>query len=300
MEETSHDVVVIGSGVAGLAAAKEVLAGGLSVAVLESVTFGGLVINVNVLDGAIEGSGADYASTLMLEMSESGGEQISAVAESLARDGDRLAVRSDAGVHRARAVIVASGAQLKRLGIPGELELEHKGVSQCADCDGYFFRDQEVAVAGGGDSALQSALVLAGMCAKVHLLVRGGSYRAKPSLVAAVAAQPKIVAHMNTTATAVLGTHAVTGVRIRDASGERELAVSGFFGFVGLEPAAGFLPDAIARDASGAIVTDAALATAMPGVFAAGAVRAGYRGMLADARDEGVLAARSAKALLGR
>jgi len=297
-----HDVMVIGTGIAGLAAARQALQSGLSVAAMESMLFGGLVVNVNQLDGEIEGSGVDLAATLMMEVKKLGGESIAATAVSIERDGDVLVVRSDAGMHRARAVIIASGARLKHLGVPGESELEENGVSHCADCDGPFYQNQDVVVVGGGDSALQEALVLAEFAKRVHVIHRAATFDAQPHLADQVAALENISIHWQTQIAAVVGDDAVRAVRVRQAdwktSGETEIPCTGFFAYVGLAPASEFAPVAIERDADGFLITDDALQTAMPGVFAAGAVRSGYGGLLTHSMAEGIAAANSAAAML--
>lgn len=299
-DQTSHDLIVIGAGVAGLAAARQALQLGLATALLESQMFGGLVLNVNDLDGDIAGSGADLASTMMGEAADLGVEYLNAIATGVAAGEDGLAVTSDAGGHRARVVILASGAALKKLGVPGEAELGYKGVSHCADCDGPMFQGQDVLVAGGGDSALQSALVLSKFCGRVHLVHRGDSFRAKPHFAQAVAAAPNIEVHWHTVVEAVRGSEAVEGAQVRNFQTQqtRELACSGFFAFVGLQPASEPLPAAVRRDERGAVVTGADLQTAVPGLYAAGAVRSGCGGMIGDAIADGEAAARAAASFL--
>ena len=293
-----YDVLVIGTGIAGLTAARQALRDGLVTATMESMFFGGLVTNVNELDGEPGGSGSDVSAGLMMEISKMGVKNISEAADAISRDGDCLVVKGDAASHRARSVIIASGARLRRLGVPGEAELEEKGVSRCADCDGPFYQGKEVVVVGGGDSALQEALVLTEFARTVHLVHRGGKFRARQHLVDRLSEHSNIEVHMNTRVEAVLGTDEVSGVKVRAGDREAEIACAGFFAYVGLEPVTEFVPAEIARDSAGFLQTDADLSTAMPGVFAAGAVRSGYLGMLTHAIAEGEAAARSAAARL--
>jgi thioredoxin reductase (NADPH) len=299
-EPKIHDLIVIGTGITGLSAARQALESGLSTLALESLLYGGLVTNINELDGEIEGSGVDLAAGLMLKVRKLGGEQLAATAQSIASEDGTLAVKSDAGQHRARAVIIASGARLRRLGVPGEAEFEDKGVSHCADCDGPFYKGRDVVVVGGGDSALQEALVLAEYANQVHLVHRGEQFRAQQHLADRIPSCANITVHWRTTIEAVLGDDAVRAVRVR-RHGEAqaaEIPCAGFFAYIGLEPACEFVPDAVLRDAGGGLLTDADLRTAVPGLFAAGAVRSGYGGLLTHAVAEGVQAAKSAAALV--
>ena len=302
MAGSNYDVIVIGAGIAGLTAAKHAIQSGLSTANIEALLFGGLIVNINELDGEPQGSGTDLASNLMMEISELGAANLSETVTAIKPDGKGLSVTTDAGTHRARAVVIASGAKLKRLGIPGEAQFEYKGVSQCADCDGPMYKDEEVVVVGGGDSALQEALVLAEFCKRVHLVHRGATFRARKDLVDALAAHGNIVPVFNTVAEEILGEQMVSKVRVRNVADNstREIPCAGLFAYIGLEPNCDFAPAEAKRDANGCLVTNESLQTAVPGVYAVGAVRAGYGGMLTHAIDEGKAAAAAVSAQLGK
>ncbi len=298
-----YDVVVIGEGVAGLTAAGELASAGLKVATIEAQLFGGLVININELDPAPEGGaagGAEYASSLVEAAANAGVTSINEPVSSIEAAGNLKKVVTEGGAYTAKAVVVASGARLKKLGVPGEAEFEGKGVSQCADCDGPMYQNETVVVVGGGDSALQESIVLSHYCKEVRLVHRGAAFNGREHFQNAVNAEPRIIKTFNAEITAVNGGKMVEKVSIKHADGRCEdIACAGLFAYIGLEPNADFLPGDIKRAADGRVVTSDKLETAMPGVWAAGALRSGCGGLLDDAIADGKKAAAEVRARLG-
>lgn len=287
----SYDLIVIGEGISGLTCASHAARAGLRVATLESTLFGGLVINVNELDGYSEGghgSGTELASALMQSSADAGVKSIQEAVTGIHPAGAAFEVATDSARYAARSVVIASGARLRKLGVPGEAEFEGRGVSSCADCDGPMYQNEDVVVVGGGDSALQEALVLAHYCRSVKVVHRGSELRAQQHLAEQVRANPKISFVWKSTVEAILGGKMVEKVRIRHADGGKteEMASAGVFAYIGLAPSAGFAPAGIARDAGGYLVANENGETSIPGIFAIGAVRAGYSGLLRDAVPE--------------
>ena len=283
MAQTSYDVIVIGEGVSGLACAGHARRAGLRVATFEANLFGGLVINVNELDGYPGAeSGTLLASDLMQANSDAGVTSVQGEVTAIRSVGGAFEV-SAGNIYGARRVVFASGARLRKLGVPGEDEYEGRGVSHCADCDAPLFQNEDVVVVGGGDSALQEALVLAKFCRKVHIVHRGSRFRAQQHLVERVASEPRIATIWNATVEAILGAKMVEKVRVKRDGKAGDIASAGVFAYIGLEPNAECAPSGIGRDAHGHLVTNNAFETSMAGVWAIGAVRAGYSGLLRDA-----------------
>jgi len=289
MSIESYDVIVVGAGVTGLYATIELMGYGLRVANIESQLFGGLIINITELDGAIEGSGTDFASELMMQASRAGATMLSETVIGLVeQSATQIVLTTDQGSYQTKTVIIATGATLKALNVPGETAFKYKGISNCADCDGPLYQDQEVVVVGGGDSAFQEALVLTEFCRKVHLIHHRASPTAKDQLSEAAKQHEKILIHSSCEVVEIFGTKGVEGVQVKQLTDKttRRIACTGLFAYIGLKPSSDFLPANIEKDPAGHIITSSELMTSRQGVFAAGAVRLGYGGMLEDAIKE--------------
>lgn len=291
------DIAVIGGGVAGLTAAAQCAERGAAVVCIdESAIPGGLVANIGRLDGYPSPSplsGAALADCMIANCKALDVSISNAAVIALSHSERNTAIKTDQGEIVAKVVIVASGARLRRLGIPGETELAGRGVSQCDWCDGGFFKNESVFVIGGGDAAFQAALHLAELCASVAIVIRSPSMRARRSYVQAAADNERIVFHWDTVAECIVGTDRVEGVVLRNVAENsvKQHPAAGVFVFVGVKPNSEFLPPEIERDTSGFVVTNADYCTSLPGIFAIGGVRSGYRGSLVSACGEGAAAA---------
>jgi thioredoxin reductase (NADPH) len=296
------EVAVIGGGLAGLAAARHAARLGRLVTLFEgSPMYGGQVATVDEVDGLnIPGkfSGQDLAIHLLQDARKAGVRIVeSGVAKLELGEHPTLTDQADSTYHP-EAVIVASGASLRKLGVPGEEEFTGRGVSRCATCDGGFFRGQDVVVVGGGDAAVQEALVLAKTSRRVFMVSRS-PLKAKREYVDKIAARENVTFIWECEVGAILGDDGVAGVRLRNVKtgASSEVACMGLFPFIGIAPNSDFVPAAL-RAASGHIKTDARFATGDARVFAVGAVRAEYGGNIVEAMAEGVGAAEAAARLL--
>jgi thioredoxin reductase (NADPH) len=295
------DIAIVGAGAAGLSAAAEAARAGLQVLVIERMGAGGQVMNVERITnfpGHAEISGFELGPLLQEAAEDAGAQFLLDTVESLQPEGGALVLRCEGETVRARAVIVAAGSARRRLHVPGEEELEGRGVSHCASCDGPLFRGEAVCVVGGGDSAFGEAIVLAGHAASVTLVLRDAQPHAQPALVAEATAQPNMHIVAGAEVQAITGDQAVTGLRVRTAVGVRDIAAQGVFVYAGLQADGGFLAGLVQRDAEGRIRTDAACRSSLAGVFAAGDIRSGVPYLLAACAEDGVAAARSALAYL--
>lgn len=302
----TFDIAIIGAGAAGLTAAAFAARDGWRVTVVESMTAGGQVSNVDAIDnypGLPAGTpGYELGPLLQEQAAEAGAEFVLDTVSRVDGDGDGYLLALSEGHLRARCVIVAAGSTKRRLGVPGEGTLWGRGVSQCASCDGPLFRGLRACVVGGGDSALQEALHLSRHASRVTIVHRGASFRAQHALVAKLQQADNIDVRFNTTVEEIMGDASVTGARLRDtATGvDQVLDAEGVFVFIGLMPNTAFLGPLADLDGQGRISVDAHMRTSRPGILAAGDIRSDSAAMLAASAGDGVTAARSATAYLRR
>jgi thioredoxin reductase (NADPH) len=296
------EVAVIGGGLAGLTAARHAARLGRLVTLFEgSPLFGGLVATVDEVDGLpVPGkfSGQDLAIHLLQDARKVAVRVVEAAVAKLELGQHLTLTDQDNKSYHPEAIIVASGASLRKLGVPGEDEFVGRGVSRCATCDGGFFRGQDVVVVGGGDSAIQEALVLAKTSRRVIMVCRS-PLKAKRDYIDRIAARENVSFIWDSEVSAILGQDGVSGVRIRNVKdgASAEIECAGLFPFIGVSPNTQFVPASLLA-ASGHIKTNSSLATSDARVFAVGAARAEYGGNIVEAMAEGVGAAEAAARLL--
>ncbi len=273
-----HDIIIIGGGPAGLTAALYALRAGKSVLVIEKSSFGGQITwspKVENFPGIPSISGAELGDKFTAQAIEQGAELELDEVVSVELDGDIKRVKTDFGaVFEAKALIIASGARPRTLGVPGEDELMGAGVCFCAVCDGAFYKGREVAVTGGGNSALQDAMLLSDTCSKVYIIHRRDTFRGEARLVEALRAKDNVEFVLGSSITALLGQDELCGVRIAGSDGtERELAVDGLFVAIGHAPDNGIFASLIDLDEGGYADSDESCRTKTRGVFVAGDCR---------------------------
>lgn len=292
---TDVDIVVIGGGLAGLSAALTSARLGRRTALVTGGLVGGQLVSIEKIEG-VPGfpdgvPGYDLCPMTQEQAAAAGVEFVNAAADSLAADGERWCVTSVEGQVVARAVVIATGTAIAKLGVPGEERLVGKGVSQCASCDAPLLRGRTTAVVGGGDSGMQEALTLADHVGKVVLLERGPALTGQASYRERVSAHPKIELRFDTAVAEVLGDDAVRALRIMDGGANSELATDAVFAFPGLVPNVALVRGLAALTASGHVAVDAELRTSARGICAAGNVRSGSSNRAAGAMGDGAGAA---------
>ena len=298
-----HDVVIIGAGPAGLTAGVYAARGGLDVVLLEKEIPGGQAVITDLIEnypGFPDGISGFELAERMKSQAEAFGAEIEAaevVGIEAAADYKIIRTAADSAVS-ALAVIIATGAAYRKLGIPGEDRFLGKGVSMCATCDAPLYRDKHVVVVGGGNTAVQEAMFLAKFVEKLTLVHRRDRLRAAKVLQDRIfRLEPKVEFRWNSVATGIAGENNVSGVSVKNVqTGETEIIqCDGVFIFVGFTPNSGFARDYVKTDESGYIITDENMATSVEGVFACGDVRKSALKQVVAACGEGAIAAFSAQ-----
>lgn len=296
-----HDVVMIGAGPAALSAAIYTTREDIGTVLYEKGVVGGLASITDWVDnypGFPKGlAGLELGQALQEQAERFGAEIRFGEVSALSDEGEHKKLVTTDGDLYARAVLIATGSDYKKLGIPGEQEYFAKGVHYCATCDGAFYRDKRLVVVGGGNSAVQETIFLTRFASHIDLLVRGDAFRASDVLVDELEKhQDKVTVHFNTTTDEIVANEEGRVVKVvgtdKATSKKVEFATDGVFVFIGLKPNTEFLQNTdIELDAIGMIVTDSHLETTMKGVFAAGDVRSGATMQIASAAGEGATAA---------
>lgn len=289
--------MIVGDGVAGLTAALFAARLGIGALVLGSGGLGGSLMNTERVEdfpGFDEGvSGFELGPRLQDQATNAGAEFRVAEATGLRSSDGGWCVATHDGELAARAVIVATGTRPRRLGVPGEAELEGKGISHCANCDGPLFRGRTVGVVGGGDSALLEALELTAHEVRVVVLDREPAFRAQEAYRRRVASSDAIAERHGVAVEAIVGDGTVAAARVRDLATDRveDVEVAALFVHAGRERNTAWVAGALALDEGGGIRTDAWMRTEAPGVFAAGDVRVDSAGQAITAAGDGATAA---------
>ncbi|MEJ2869970.1 thioredoxin-disulfide reductase [Actinomycetospora sp. OC33-EN08] len=276
-EQTIHDVIIVGSGPAGYTAATYAARAQLDVVVFEGSQFGGALMTTTEVEnypGFAEGiMGPDLMDQMRRQAERFGADLRPADVDALDLAADVKTVTVGSEQHHARSVILAMGAAPRYVGVPGEEKLLGHGVSACATCDGFFFRDHDIVVVGGGDSAMEEATFLTRFARSVTIVHRREEFRASGIMLERARANDKIRFRTNAVVTEVLGDTAVTGVRVRDVvTGEEDtLDATGMFVAIGHDPRSALLTGQVDTDDEGYVLVDhPSTYTNLPGVFACG------------------------------
>jgi thioredoxin reductase (NADPH) len=296
---SKYEVIVIGGGPAGLTAGLYASRIGLKALLVEQGMFGGQIVNARHVDnypGFPEGiSGIELASLMHQQATKYGLETITAEVTAI-KPGDNYNVIITGGSFEAETVIIAAGSEYRKLGVPGEEKLLSRGVSYCATCDAFFFHNLDVAVVGGGDTAITDALELSEHASKVYIIHRRDQLRAGHVLQQLALAHPKLKPVWDTVVDEITGEDKVSGLKLRNVkTGEiSDLQVAGVFVAIGLEPNSQRFANIVELDKSGLIKTDELMTTSSPGIFAIGDIRKNSARQVASAVGDGATAALSA------
>ena len=297
--ETDRDIIIIGGGAAGLAAAQYAARSNLNTLVIEELASGGQALSIESLEnypGLPEPlSGFDFAEKMEKQAQTFGAEMLSGTVKSINKEKDSFIIETDSGTLSCHAVILATGAKHRNLGVPGEKELSGRGVSYCATCDGPFFKNKKILVVGGGDAACDEAMFLSKLSSEIVVVHRKDRFRAQKALAERVLKNKNIDVRFNTTVKEILGSGKVEKVILENPETGKtyEEAFDAVFIFVGSLPQTSLVPQA-AKDEAGYILTNQKMETDIPGLFAVGDLRATPFRQVVVAAADGAIAAHCA------
>ena len=293
------DIIIIGAGPAGLTAAIYALRAGKNVKIFESLTYGGQIINAKEIEnypGIKNISGIDYANNLY--------EQVKALKTDITNEkvikirdlGNTKKVITEDNEYEAKAIIIATGAKNKTLDLPNEKELIGKGISYCATCDGAFYKDKDVAVIGGGNTAISDALYLSNYCNKVNIIYRKDKFKADALTVSKLQEKNNVTFIFNTIVTDLIADNKLSKINIKNTKTEKSktMDIDGLFVAVGHIPNNEYFKDLIDLDENGYIKTDNKMHTNIKGIYAAGDITKKDVRQLTTATSDGTIAALTA------
>lgn len=304
MGPTVYDLLIIGAGPAGLTAGLYAGRFRLKACIIEKMMPGGQIIlswNIENYPGFPGGLlSEELVARMKQQVDELGvpieSAEVTEVVADTSSGQTMFRVATGSAEFVAKSLVIATGAQPKRLGVAKEEAFIGRGVSYCATCDGPLYKDKEVVVVGGGDKAVEEAIFLTRYCRKVTLVHRRNEFRASSILVEHLKANPKIVPALAQVVTGILGDKKVSGVTLAQVAGGQEstLACDGVFIFVGITPNTGFLKNQLQADPQGFIITQPEMATSLPGIFACGDCRSKSLYQVVNACGEAAVAVNSA------
>ncbi|MBI2952858.1 MAG: thioredoxin-disulfide reductase [Chloroflexi bacterium] len=294
--EAVYDTVILGGGPAGLAAGLYAARAGLNTLVVEKAVVGGQIALTAFIEncpGCIEGSGQEFIAYIQKQATKFGAGIAYREVVGVDLQGDVKTIDTRDGKLLTRTVIIGTGVSSQKLGVPGEEQYRGKGVSYCSTCDGPFYKDQEVAVVGGGDAAVEEANYLTRFASKVTIIHRRDVLRATKVIQDRAMANPKIEFRCGTVVEAIMGNHKANKLLIRNLKTDQkiEMSIGGLFVYVGMIPNTKLFEGQLRLSPEGYIITDEKMATSVPGVFAAGDIRQTPLRQVITAAADGAIAA---------
>ena len=287
-----YDIIVVGAGPAGLTAAIYARRANKKVLVFEGKSYGGQIVNAHLVEnypGIRSISGFDLATDMYDQAVALGAEFKFEIVKKITKDKQ---VMTDNGTYQAKAIILATGAENRRLNLPEEVDYIGRGVSYCATCDGNFYKGKDVAIVGGGNTALEDALYLANICNKVYLIHRRDSFRGEDKYVEQISLNNNIELILNSNVVDLNGSERIDSIVVQDNDGNsRTIEISGLFIAVGQQPKNELFADVIELDEKGYIKAHDEVYTTCEGIYVAGDTRAKELKQLTTAVSDGSLAA---------